>query len=94
MHSDDASDSQFQECDELLGVLSEYLEGELTEELRREVILHAQTCIHCAQLLNTLRRLVAYCQTEPTCEMPTQVRRELWLAIRHELYTEGDSAGA
>jgi anti-sigma factor RsiW len=73
------------ECEELLQMIAEYVDGEADEELRRELLLHAQTCGDCARLLRSFQRLVHYCHLEPNCEMPARVRHELWITIRQEI---------
>jgi hypothetical protein len=60
---------------------------EAKELIARKVLLHAQSCTECATLLRSLKRLVHYCSLEPTCDMPTTVRRELWVTIRREIHT-------
>lgn len=94
MHMDDTEDGECVECAELLEQLAGYLDGELSPEVQHDLLLHAQECAHCARLVRSLRRLVDYCRLEPNCEMPPAVRTELWITIRRELYSEGDSAQA
>ncbi|MBM3322550.1 zf-HC2 domain-containing protein [candidate division WOR-3 bacterium] len=93
MHSDDEFVGECRECQELLETISEYLEGELTDEMRRDLLVHAQSCSRCAALLHSLRRLVGYCRVEPGEEIPAYVRQQLWVTIRQEIYSEDDSAG-
>lgn len=87
--SDEMTVGDCPECEELLQHIAQYLDGELSEELRRDVVEHAQTCRRCAHLLRTLQRLVRCCQAEPSCEMPDIVRQELWVTIRTELRSDG-----
>lgn len=95
MHGDDIRNDACSECEELLELLNGFLDGELDDELRHELMLHAQSCNNCARLLYSLRRLVAHCRTEPSCDMPASVRQQLWLAIRREIHLEpGDQAEA
>ena len=77
-----------QECEELLQMIAEYVEGDADEELKRELLLHAQTCTDCARLLRSFQRLVHYCHLEPNCEMPAAVRTQLWVTIRQEISTD------
>jgi anti-sigma factor RsiW len=88
-HSEEITFGECAECEELLEHMAQYLDGELTEELRRELVLHAQSCRNCAHLLRTMERLVAMCQLEPNCEMPEAIRQELWVTIRAELQSDG-----
>ena len=94
MHTDEGLDGECRECADLLEALSEYLDGNLAAEMRTELLVHAQTCSECARLLYSLRRLVATCQSQPNCEMPAEVRTQLWVTIRQELYTQSDQDSA
>ena len=76
------------DCGEVEKLIAEYMGGEEDQELARALLLHAQSCTNCAHMLRSLKRLVHYCSMEPNCEMPVQVRRELWVTIRRELYTD------
>jgi hypothetical protein len=75
------------DCGEAKELIARYVGGEEDEELARKLLLHAQTCSECATLLRSLKRLVHYCSLEPACDMPTTVRRELWVSIRREMHT-------
>jgi anti-sigma factor RsiW len=43
------------DCQELVRVLSEYIDGELDARMRRSVERHAKDCICCGQLIATFR---------------------------------------
>jgi hypothetical protein len=75
------------DCVEAEELIARFVSGEEDEELARQVLLHAQSCADCASLFRSLKRLVHYCSLEPTCEMPTTVRQELWVTIRREIHT-------
>jgi hypothetical protein len=81
----DGKQGECRECEELLEMIAAFVDGEADTELRRELLLHAQTCTDCARLLRSFQRLVHYCHIEPNCEMPANVRRELWITIRQEI---------
>jgi len=76
------------DCGEVRELIARYMGGDEDDELARVLLLHAQSCAHCATLLRSLKRLVDYCHMEPNCEMPMAVRRELWVTIRRELRTD------
>jgi hypothetical protein len=75
------------DCGEAKELIARYVGGDEDDELARKLLLHAQSCTECATLLRSLKRLVHYCSLEPTCEMPVEVRRELWVSIRREIRT-------
>jgi hypothetical protein len=93
MGHDEVTDESCSECEQLAELLAGYLDGELTAEVRQDLLVHAQDCENCSRLLHSLRRLVARCRVEPNCEMPVTVRRELWVTIRREIsYEEPDGS--
>jgi len=76
------------ECAELLEWASAYLEGDATDELRRELLIHVQSCATCARMYRSLKRVVHFCQLETGHDVPSVVHERLWLAIREELFAE------
>jgi anti-sigma factor (TIGR02949 family) len=66
-------------CCELLGALSEYIDGELADELCGELERHIQECTNCKIVYNTLQKTIELYQQ--TCEdenMPEDVRGRLY----------------
>jgi len=61
--------------------LGEYLDGELTDELRAQVQVHLDGCDACRQELARLQTLVADLQAEPVPSAPP----ELWTVIERRL---------
>ena len=45
-------------CKALLGYLSDYVDGELSEELCREIESHAAECVNCRIVVDTLRKTI------------------------------------
>jgi hypothetical protein len=76
------------DCGEARELIARYVSGDEDEELARKVLLHAQSCSECASLFRSLKRLVHYCSLEPACDLPTTVRRELWVKIRREIHAD------
>lgn len=85
MHDDDIETTECRECEQLLELLAGYFDGELTDEMRHDVLIHAMSCDSCTRLLHSMRRLVDRFRLEPNCEMPGVVRQELWMVIRREI---------
>ena len=52
------SDHSHQNCQSLLGSLSEYIDGELPSELCAEIEKHLEGCDNCRIVLNTTRRTI------------------------------------
>ncbi len=82
------------ECNELLELLVDYLDGEATEEVRHRIIIHLQDCPRCTRLFWSMRRTVSYCQMESCCDMPSLVHQRLWEALSQELEAEDNQTDA
>lgn len=67
-------------CDGLLQSLSDYLDGELSEEMCREILQHLETCGDCRAVLNTTRRTIDLVRLEPEtpASLPDDVRARLF----------------
>ncbi|OYD15392.1 hypothetical protein CH330_05810 [candidate division WOR-3 bacterium JGI_Cruoil_03_51_56] len=76
------------ECSRLLDWIVDYLDGKVTEKMRQEIILHVQTCEHCARLLWGMKRIVRYCQMQTDCDVPLLAHQQLWEALICEFETE------
>ena len=70
------------QCRQLLGSLSEYIDGTLQEELCTMLEEHMKDCENCQIVVNTLRKTVElYEQPDPTEELPDAVRERLFLKL-------------
>jgi len=70
------------ECKQLLGSLSEYIDGTLQEELCARLEEHIKDCENCQIVVNTLRKTVElYEQPDPTEELPDSVRERLFVRL-------------
>lgn len=85
------------QCKELLGDLSDYIDGQLQAELCATIEEHMKTCENCRIVVNTLRKTVElYEQAHPKEEaLPPDVRERLFLRLDLENFghkTQGKSA--
>ncbi len=70
------------QCKQLLGSLSEYIDGTLQEELCARLEEHIQDCENCQIVVNTLRKTIElYEQPDPTEELPDVVRERLFVRL-------------
>ncbi len=76
-------------CQELFARLSEFLDGELTEEICQEIQAHMEGCEPCQALSRTLQRTVELCRQLPSRPLPEETRRALW-ALLHEGWASGE----
>ena len=69
-------------CKQLLGNLSEYIDGDLQAELCAEIEAHLKDCDNCRVVINTLRKTVElYEQTAEPAGLPDAVRERLFLKL-------------
>ncbi len=76
-------------CQQLLGVLSEYIDGELSEALCAELERHLSGCQNCQIVLDTTRKTINLyhtCMTEDC--VPGDVRQRLFMRLNLEDYME------
>ncbi|HND49393.1 MAG TPA: zf-HC2 domain-containing protein, partial [Anaerolineales bacterium] len=63
-----------QNCQALLGSLSEYIDGELPPDLCKEIEKHLEGCDNCRIVLNTTRRTIDLVQIPAEENVPDDVR--------------------
>ncbi len=75
-------------CQSLLGFLSDYVDGELSEELCREIESHASECENCRVVLDTLRKTISlyHVSSEETPELSGETREKLFKTLNLEDY--------
>lgn len=73
------SDHLHENCQALLGTLSEYIDGELSAELCKEIEKHLAGCDNCRIVLNTTKRTIDLVRIQEDGEdMPAGVRERLF----------------
>lgn len=68
-------------CRELLGALSDYIDGELEARLCQEIERHLAECQNCQILVDTLRKTIHLYQRERPETLPQAVEERLWQAL-------------
>ena len=71
------------QCHDLLGNLSEFIDGTLKEELCNQIREHMEGCENCRIVVNTLRKTVDLYQATAahTPEVPEEVRERLYHSL-------------
>lgn len=67
-------------CDQLLGMLADYLDGQSRDEVCHEIEAHISECSNCRVVVDTTRKtisLVHACNDEPI-NIPDDVRERLF----------------
>ena len=65
-------------CEALLGVLSEYIDGSLAPELCREIEKHMAGCDNCRAVFNTTKRKIDLVRDTDNSPVPQDVRERLF----------------
>ena len=76
-----------QNCESLLGSLSEYIDGGLSPELCREIEKHLEGCENCRIVLNTTKRTIelVHAPVEKP-DVPDDVRERLFKRLNLDNY--------
>ncbi len=75
-------------CKQLLGNLSDYINGELDDELCSELTQHLENCQDCQIVVDTLKKTIYLYHTtaqEPV-DVPENVRQRLYKCLDMEEY--------
>ena len=81
------TEQMHQNCESLLGSLSEYIDGELNPELCREIEKHLEGCENCRIVLNTTRRTIDLVQAPAEKpNLPDDVRERLFKRLDLDNY--------
>jgi predicted anti-sigma-YlaC factor YlaD len=82
------SDTDHSKCKALLGSLSDYVDGGLSEELCQEIENHIAECQNCRIVVDTLRKTVYLYHESATesAEVPGVVRERLFRTLNLEDY--------
>ena len=80
---------QHKNCRKLLGSLSEYVDGELDDELCSALEHHLEDCEDCRIVVDTLRKTVyLYHTTAETEDIPNDIRKRLYKSLNIEEFIE------
>ena len=76
-------------CHHLLGSLSDYVDGDLKDEICQEIERHAADCEKCRIVINTLERTVSlYRETADDPVVPSDVRERLYHRLNLDDYLQ------
>jgi anti-sigma factor (TIGR02949 family) len=81
------SEHSHQNCDELLGSLSAYIDGELNPQLCQELEKHLANCDNCRVVLNTTKRTIDLVHSPAEkSDLPEDVRERLFKRLKLDDY--------
>ena len=79
--------STHKNCRYLLSSISDYVDGELNEDLCLEIEWHMANCEDCQVVINTLQKTVdLYHKTSQPTEIPLDVRNRLFTRLDLDEY--------
>ena len=78
------------QCKSLLVFLSDFVDGELSEELCQEIQAHTAECERCRIVVDTLRKTISLYQecADESAKIPGEVRSQLFKTLNLEDYLE------
>jgi anti-sigma factor RsiW len=79
-----------EECQHLLGQLSDYMDGELGQAMCEEIERHLAGCENCRVVVDTLRKTVMLYQTQGQTPLPGDVQERLFKILDLEDFKTGD----
>lgn len=79
-----ATDHKHPECRELLGKLSDYVDGELEDALCAELETHLEGCHNCRVMVDTLRKTITLYQGQGSAGLPPDVEERLYKVLKLE----------
>jgi len=71
-------------CRDLLGQLSEYIDGELEAALCAELEVHLADCTNCRVTVDTLRKTITLYHAQAAAELPSDVEDRLYKVLKLE----------
>ena len=71
-----------EECQHLLGQLSDYVDGELGQSVCEEIERHLAGCQNCRVVVDTLRKTVMLYQSHGSDPIPGNVEERLYKVLR------------
>lgn len=77
-------------CREMLGALSDYIDGELEDCLCAEIEAHLRQCPDCQVMVNTLNKTVVLYRTHGQTDVPADVQTRLYAVLDLEARREPD----
>lgn len=68
-------------CKDMLGTLSDYVDGEIDAELCAEIDRHLKECGNCRIMVDTLRRTVVLYREYGHAEVPADAKDRLYAVL-------------
>ncbi len=69
------------ECGRMLSALSDYIDGELEQELCAQIEAHMADCPDCKLMVDTLRKTLVLYRQQGQVEVPLDVKQRLYKVL-------------
>lgn len=80
------------DCQQLLSSISDFVDGELSPDLCRQIEQHLTECENCRIVINTLRKTIDLYQHQPENEhLSQEIRQRLFLRLHLEEFLNRSS---
>ena len=70
------------DCKKYFERISEYLDGELEDEISNEIETHLKDCPECRECLESLKKTIQLCKEGGDDEIPSDIRERLRSTLR------------
>ena len=70
-----------EKCKKHFEIISEYLDGELDDEICHEIKAHLKDCPECQECLDSLKKTIQLCKEAGKEEIPSDIRERLRLSL-------------
>ena len=77
-------------CEELISYLSDYIDQNLDEDLRRDAQEHLATCQNCRVVLDTTQQMIFLYRRNGRTSLPKERREALFQRLQTALTTSND----
>ena len=81
-------------CDKCHGLISDFLDGALSQAEQKTLSVHLDECLDCADVRNDLQSIVGFCRSQRGEYTAPPNEKALWLRIRNVIEAEGSMAPA
>ena len=72
------------ECGKMLAALSDYIDGELEQELCARIEAHMADCEDCQVMVDTLRKTITLYHAQAPADLPSDVEDRLYKVLKLE----------
>ena len=76
-------------CNQVIDLLCEYLEDDVTPDLREQIDDHLRRCRDCSTFLEQYQNTTSICRETLAREMPAELKQDMLVVLRDQLEKTG-----